>query len=79
MWEKSAIKKTKVHKPLKITTPDDSDDASGPKENPAQEKEILVEKDQITSAEGNDEGVQMPPTVKRMMALKPTLIIMVMR
>jgi hypothetical protein len=62
MREKSAIKKTNVHKALKITTPDDSDGAFGPKENPAQEKEILVEKDQITGTERNDGGVQMDNT-----------------
>jgi hypothetical protein len=52
--EKSAIKRTKVHKALRISTPDDSEGDSGPKENPAPEKEIVVEKDQVTSAEGKD-------------------------
>jgi hypothetical protein len=51
------IKKTKVHKALKISTPDDSEGVSGPKENPAQEKEPMVEKDQVTSTEGEAGGV----------------------
>jgi hypothetical protein len=44
--EKSAIKKTKVHKALKIHTSSDSGEIPKPKENPAPEKETLVEKDQ---------------------------------
>jgi hypothetical protein len=54
MREKSAVKKTNVHRALKIYSSGDSDSASGLKENPAPEKEILVEKDQITNAEGKD-------------------------
>jgi hypothetical protein len=52
--EKSAIKKTKVHKALKIHTSSDSGEIPKPKETPAQEKEILVEKDQDTNAKGDD-------------------------
>jgi hypothetical protein len=44
--ENSAIKKTKVHKALKIHTSSDSGEITKPKENPAPEKETLVEKDQ---------------------------------
>jgi hypothetical protein len=54
MREESAVKKTKVHKAFKIHSSGDSDIASGLKENPTPEKEILVEKDQITNAERND-------------------------
>jgi hypothetical protein len=43
--ERSAIKKTKVHRVLKIYSSSDSDDILKPKENPAPEKEILVKKD----------------------------------
>jgi hypothetical protein len=43
--ERSATKKTKVHKALKIHTPSDSGEIPKPKENPASEKEIVVEKD----------------------------------
>jgi hypothetical protein len=51
--EKSAIKKTKVHRALKIHTSSDSGEALKPTETPAQEKEILVETDQTTNAEGD--------------------------
>jgi hypothetical protein len=54
--EKSAIKKTKVHKALKISTPADSEGASGPREDPGKEKGPVVKKDQAISAEGNDGG-----------------------
>jgi hypothetical protein len=54
MREKSAVKKTKVQKALKIHSSGESDSASGLKENPAPEKEVLVEKDQITTAKGDD-------------------------
>jgi hypothetical protein len=56
--EKSAIKRTKVHKALRISTPDDSEDAPGSKENPKEEEGPMVEKDQITSAEKEDGGAQ---------------------
>jgi hypothetical protein len=52
--EKSAIKKTKVHKALKIHTSSESGEISKPKETQAQEKEVLVEKDQDTNAKGDD-------------------------
>jgi hypothetical protein len=51
--EKSAIKKTKVHKALKIHTSSDSGETLKPTETPAQEKEVLVEKDQTTNAKGD--------------------------
>jgi hypothetical protein len=51
--EKSAIKKTKVHRALKIHTSSDSGEALKPTETPAQEKEILVETDQTTNASGD--------------------------
>jgi hypothetical protein len=51
--EKSAIKKTKVHKALKIHTSNDSGETLKPTETPAQEKEVLVEKDQTTDAKGD--------------------------
>jgi hypothetical protein len=56
--EKSAIKRTKVHKALRISTPDDSEDAPGSKENPKEEEGPMVEKDQITSAEKEEGGAQ---------------------
>jgi hypothetical protein len=49
--EKSILKKTTVHKALKIHTPSDNDEISKPKETPAQEKETLVEKDQNVNVE----------------------------
>jgi hypothetical protein len=52
--EKSVLKKTKVHKALKIHTSGDSNEVPLSKENPAPEKEILVEKDQLTSAGWNE-------------------------
>jgi hypothetical protein len=56
--EKSAIKKTKVHKALKIHTSNDSAEVPKPTEKPASEKEIVVEQDQnINVAE---EGVFGP-------------------
>jgi hypothetical protein len=51
--EKSAIKKAKVHKALKIHTSSDGGEALKPTETPAQGKEILVETDQTTNAEGD--------------------------
>jgi hypothetical protein len=62
MREKSAIQKTKVHKALKITTPEDSDDSPGPKENPLPEKEPMVETDQNACVEGENESVQKDNT-----------------
>jgi hypothetical protein len=60
--ERSAIKKTKVHRVLKIYTSSDSDDILKPKENPASEKEILVEKDQnIKVAEDKVSGSKEDP------------------
>jgi hypothetical protein len=56
------IKKTKVPKALKIHTPDDSEEVSGPKENPMPEKEEMVEKDQIRSDEGENDGVPQDNT-----------------
>jgi hypothetical protein len=53
MREKSAIKKTKVPKALKIHTPNDSDEVPSPKEKPTPSRETLVEKDQVTSAVSN--------------------------
>jgi hypothetical protein len=53
MREKSAIKKTKVPKALKIHTPNDSDEAPSPKEKPTPSRETLVEKDHVTSAASN--------------------------
>jgi hypothetical protein len=44
--EKSAIKKTKVHKALKIRTSCDIGEGPKPTENPAAEKDIVVEQDQ---------------------------------
>jgi hypothetical protein len=49
--EKSAIKKTKVHKALKIRTSSDSGENPKPKETLVPEKEVLVEKDQSTSTQ----------------------------
>jgi hypothetical protein len=60
--EKSAIKKTKVHRALKISSPDDSEGASGPKEDPVKENEPMVEKDHVTSTEGEDGGVHKDTT-----------------
>jgi hypothetical protein len=54
MREKSTIKKVKVPRVLKIHTSSDSGETHVLKENLALEKEVLVEKDQIASAEGND-------------------------
>jgi hypothetical protein len=60
--EKSAIKKTKVHKALKIHTSSDSGEIPKPKENPAPEKETLVEKDQpIKVAEDKVSGPKDDP------------------
>jgi hypothetical protein len=53
MREKSAVKKTKVYRALKIHTSSDSGETPMPKETLAPEKEALVEKDQNTSAEGD--------------------------
>jgi hypothetical protein len=53
--DKTLIKKRKVHPALNISTPDGSDDASGPKEGPATEKEPMVEKD--LGNKGEDVGV----------------------
>jgi hypothetical protein len=61
--EKSAIKKTKVHKAFKISTPADSEDASGSKDNPKKEEGPVVEKDQITSAEKEEGGAQNDNTI----------------
>jgi hypothetical protein len=52
-----------VHKALKISTPDDSEGASGPRQNPGKEEGPVVEKDQKTSAEGENEGVQKDNTI----------------
>jgi hypothetical protein len=52
--EKFVVKKTKVHRALKIHTSGDSNEVPVSKENPAPEMEILVEKDQLTSAGGNE-------------------------
>jgi hypothetical protein len=61
--EKSAIKKTKVHKALKIHTSSDSGEIPKPKENPAPEKETLVEKDQnINVAEDKVPGPKENPS-----------------
>jgi hypothetical protein len=51
-----------VPKALKIHTPDDSGEISGPKENPIPEKEVLVERDQGNSAEGGNEGMPQDNT-----------------
>jgi hypothetical protein len=51
-----------VHKALKISPPADSEDNSRPKENHVPKKEVLVEKDQINSAEGENEGVPQDNT-----------------
>jgi hypothetical protein len=62
MREKSAIKKTKVHRALKIHTSSDSGEIPKPKENPAPEKETLVEKDQnIKVAEDKVSGPKEDP------------------
>jgi hypothetical protein len=60
--EKSAVKKTKVHKALKIHTSNDSNETSKPKETPAQEKETLVETDQnVNVEEGKVSGPNEDP------------------
>jgi hypothetical protein len=60
--EKSAIKKTKVHKALKIHTSSDSGEIPKPKENPVPEKEKLVEKNQnIKVAEDKVSGPKEDP------------------
>jgi hypothetical protein len=60
--EKSTIKKTKVHKALKIHTSSDSGEIPKPKENPAPEKKTLVEKDQhINVAEDSVSGPKDDP------------------
>jgi hypothetical protein len=50
MREKSAVKKTKVHKALKIRTSSESGEGPKPTENPAAETEIVVEQDQNINA-----------------------------
>jgi hypothetical protein len=60
--EKSTIKKTKVHKALKIHTPSDSGEIPKPKEDPVPAKEKLVEKDQnIKIAEDKVSGPKEDP------------------
>jgi hypothetical protein len=60
--EKKTIKKTKVHKALKVHTSNDSGEISKPKENPAPEKKTLVEKDQhINVAEDRVSGPKDDP------------------
>jgi hypothetical protein len=51
--EKLVIKKTKVHKALRIHDPSDSGEIPKPQEKPAPEKEIVVEQDQNTNVAGN--------------------------
>jgi hypothetical protein len=60
--EKSSVKKTKVHKELKLHTSSDSGEILKPKEKPVPEKEIVVEKDQhIKAAEEKISGPKDTP------------------
>jgi hypothetical protein len=67
--EKSAIKKTKVHKALKIRTSSDSGEGPKPTENPAAEKDIVVEQDQninVASEEISEPKETPKPQPERM-------------
>lgn len=55
------IKKTKVHRALKIHTPSDSEESPRPKENPAPEREAVVEKDQPVNEDKEVPGSKDDP------------------
>jgi hypothetical protein len=55
--EKSAIKKNKVHKALKIRTSSESGGTPKPEKTLTQDKEGLVEEDQNTTAKGDNDSM----------------------